>query len=106
MIGDCDGDYGFEDRISKDNPFLIPYIETIEKFISHVKNVKNVDMVSFSVFDDLYDFLDKTTQNYEKHLYEIQFEQRSDGDLGWYSYKGYKISFFDENGDEFEVEIH
>jgi hypothetical protein len=103
MIGDADGDYSFTNVISENNPFLKAYIEKLENFIEEIDGVY-ADDVSFT-FDEFYETLDKNVENYDEFFEEIEFEEKTETDLGWHSYEGYSISYFDENGDEFEVEI-
>ena len=96
MIGDADGTDEFFNVISKENPFLIPYLEYLHSLEDEVSEEDN---------DEFICTLNKTVENYSKFLNEIDFEVRTFGDLGHYYYCGYTITFFDEFGNEFEVEI-
>jgi len=94
----------FESIISKDNPFLNAFIEEISNFVSGIRGC-NPDDISESWFDEFYENLDKTVENYSDYFDEIRFNPFSEGDLGWNSYNLFSISFFDETGNEFKVEV-
>jgi len=96
MIGDADGNYYFEDVISKDNPFLIQYLEFLNSLDEEV---------DYECLDEFISELDNTVENYDEYIKDFDFEVKTEDDLGMYSYQGYDIYFFDEKGDKFEVKI-